>query len=53
MWSLEEGRYVAVTMEKRRKTWWKTALAGGEEIDTQATPHPTPPHPTLRVKCAA
>jgi hypothetical protein len=35
VWHLEGGRYLTVTMEKRKNIWWKSALAGDEEIDTQ------------------
>ena len=35
VWHLEGGRYLTLTMEKRKNTWWKSALEGDEEIDTQ------------------
>jgi len=35
MWHIESGRYLTVTVEKKKNTWWKSALLGGEEIDTQ------------------
>lgn len=35
VWHLESGRYLTMTMEKRKNTWWKSALAGDTEIDTQ------------------
>ena len=30
-------------MEKKKKTWWKSALEGGPEIDTQVRVHPRDP----------
>lgn len=35
VWHIEDGKFVTVTMEKRKKTWWKSALVGDAEIDTQ------------------
>jgi hypothetical protein len=35
LWHIESGRYLTITMEKKKNTWWKSALVGDEEIDTQ------------------
>lgn len=35
LWHMEHGRYVTLTMEKNKHTWWKSALVGHTEIDTQ------------------
>ena len=32
VWSLEDGRYVTATLEKRRKAWWKCAVQGDKMI---------------------
>eukprot|EP00744_Colponema_vietnamica_P014717 GILI01020605.1.p1 GENE.GILI01020605.1~~GILI01020605.1.p1 ORF type:complete len:201 (+),score=57.95 GILI01020605.1:73-603(+) len=34
LWSLEEGKYLNISMEKSRETWWKCVLEGDVEIDT-------------------
>jgi hypothetical protein len=42
-WSLEDRRWLLISMEKKKKTWWKSALEGGPEIDTQVRVHPLDP----------
>ncbi|EKX53311.1 hypothetical protein GUITHDRAFT_161007 [Guillardia theta CCMP2712] len=35
VWHLEESRFLTINLEKKKKTWWKCALVGDREIDTQ------------------
>lgn len=34
LWHLESEKFVVLSMEKQRETWWKCVLEGDEEIDT-------------------
>jgi len=35
VWSVEDKRFLSITLEKWKKIWWKSALVGDPEIDTQ------------------